>query len=262
MTTKQTSTGNYVFHVRSYELGPGGQASLASLCHLLQEAASLHAHALEASPEQLLAQGMTWFLARMRLKVERYPGWRDAVTVETWPSAVEAPFAVRDFRVFDEKGQQIAVAASWWLLMDTAKRRPIRRFPPEIVEIHPLEPKRALDGAAVRLPRIGEAESVETVRVRGSDVDLNAHVNHVFYVDQVEQAVPAVVRESGQVAELEVEFKAECHAGDDVSASTRVEGEAGVYLHSLSRHEDGREVARARTVWTTADDEPRGRTNR
>ena len=37
---RMSSVGRYVFRLRSYELGPRGQASLASLCHLLQEAAA------------------------------------------------------------------------------------------------------------------------------------------------------------------------------------------------------------------------------
>lgn len=243
------ATGRYLFHVRSYELGAHGHASLASLCQLLQESASLHAHELEASPAQLLEQGMTWFLARLRLVVERYPAWRDAVTVETWPSEVRRPYAVRDFRVL-AGGEPIAAASSEWLLMDMARRRPLRRIPQVILDLHPGVPQRALDGPSERLPPLAGAGHEETVRVRRGDLDLNSHVNHVFYVAVVEETAPPEIRTARRVTELEIEFKAECHAGDEIVArSARTDGERPGVVHSLVRHSDGREVARARTWW-------------
>jgi acyl-ACP thioesterase len=250
MTAPPPAAGRYVFQVRSYELAPRGQASLASVCHLLQESASLHARELGAAPEQLLAEGLTWFLARMRVRVDRYPVWRDAVTVETWPVEVDPPFAVRDFRVLAEDGEEIGAAASWWLLMDVERRKPLRRIPQKVLDIHPRESDRALGDAQVRLPRLDGADHEEAVRVRGSDLDVNGHVNHVFYVDQVEHAVPGeIVRDRG-VSELEIEFRSECHAGDELVTRSRREGDSGdVYLHSLVRERDGREVARARTTW-------------
>lgn len=249
--TPMPSPGRYVFRIRSYELGPRDQASLSSVCHLLQEAASLHAHELEASPEQLLAQDMTWFLARLRIEIDRYPTWRDAVTVETWPAAVDGPFAIRDFRVFDADGQQIAVASSAWLLMDMAKRKPIRRIPQGILDLHPVEPMRVLPGKPPRLPRPLHSEHEECVRVRRADLDMNGHVNHVFYVAQAEQAVPGELRDGAQVTSFEIEFKSECHEGDEILvASQAMDGAEQAFLHSLVRREDDREVARARTIWS------------
>lgn len=244
------SVGSYVFHVRSYELASRGEASLASVCHLLQESASLHAQELGASPEQLLAEGMTWFLARMRVRIERYPKWRHAVSVETWPVEVDPPYAIRDFRVRDEGRDEIAAASSWWLLMDMERRKPLRRIPQRVLDLHPREPVRALGTAKVRVPRLDEADHEERVRVRGSDLDMNGHVNHVFYVDQVEHTLPGESGRDRGVAELEIEFRSECHAGDEIVARSRREGDSeDVYLHSLVREGDSTEVARARTLW-------------
>ncbi len=252
--TTNPPRGSYVFHVRSYELGPKGRASLAAVCHLLQESASLHAHQLEASPAQLLERGMTWFLARLRLRVHHYPRWRDEVTVETWPAEVAPPFAIRDFRVLDERGEEIAAATSSWLLMDMARRRPLRRIPPEILALHPTEPVRALPVEASRLPRLDDAEREEHVRVGRSDLDLNEHVNHVFYVARVEESVPVELWKSARVSELEIEFKSECHLGDELAARSAAEGnDRDIWLHSLVRTKDGGEAVRARTRWVSQE---------
>ena len=41
--------GEYAFQVRSYECGPDGYATLATICNYLQEAASLNAESLKFS---------------------------------------------------------------------------------------------------------------------------------------------------------------------------------------------------------------------
>jgi acyl-ACP thioesterase len=130
------------------------------------------------------------------------------------------------------------------------RRKPMRRIPQRVLDIHPSEPTRALSAAEVRLPRLDEADHEEVVHVRGSDLDMNGHVNHVFYVDQVEHTLPREVGADRAVAELEIEFRSECHAGDEIVARVRREGSSETaYLHAMTRKRDSREVARARTRW-------------
>ena len=74
------------FAVRSYEVTPQGHAALQTLCNYCQEAAGNHARALGLSRDAMLEHGMAWVLMRLRLQVQRYPDWEQAVHVETWPS--------------------------------------------------------------------------------------------------------------------------------------------------------------------------------
>ncbi len=238
------------FPVRSFEVDSGGRLTVTALCNYLQESAGLHAHELGVSVEQLLTEGMTWFLWRLHLRIDGpLPGWRDTVEVETWPAELGKPFAIRDFRI-RAAGREIGVATTAWLLMDVAARRPIRRFPERIRDLHPQEPRRALPDRFRRLPPCGEDAPRRRITVRRTDLDLNAHLNHVAAIDALLEVVPAKIVEGGRIESLEVEFRGEGNYRDVLESRCAVEADSdGTLRHALNREADGGEVARGRSRW-------------
>lgn len=251
------TTATELYPVRSYEIDVGGRLRPAALCNYLQESAGLHARTLGVSVEQLLEQGMTWFLWRLHLRVERLPAWSEVVEVETWPAELGRPYAVRDFRIRVD-GQEIGVATSAWLLMDVASKRPIRRMPQHIRDFHPDPPRRALSDPFHRLTACGDSGAPTELRVRRADLDLNGHLNHVAAISALLEPVPAgpgevngVPPESGsalQLDSLEVEFRGEGHHGDRMASHCEPADDPGRFQHVL-RCDDGRELARARSRW-------------
>ena len=104
--------------------------------------------------------------------------------------------------------------------------------------------------------------------VRRSDLDMNQHVNNVVYTEWLLESVPEHYWSDYQLKELILEFRNECHLGDNVDAvCCRECGEEGVLeceetpgeiklVHMLlkrgfSRSPKDAEVVRARTVWNT-----------
>lgn len=240
-----------LYSVRSYEIDTQGQVTVPALCNYLQESAGLHARQLGVSVEQLLGDGMTWFLWRLHLQVLRWPRWTDIVAVETWPSELGRPFAIRDFVVRIDD-QDIGVATSAWLLMDTVKGKPIRRLPPRIRDIHPDPPRRALQDPFHRLPACQDPMHSQDSRVRRSDLDLNGHLNHVAAINAMLEVVPQDVAESHRLTSLEVEFKGEGYLGDGLKASAGPEdaGDSDILVHLLKRATDNKELARGRSRWS------------
>jgi acyl-ACP thioesterase len=197
--------------------------------------------------------------------METYPGWRDGITVETWPPGHQKLLALRDWRLFS--GQQlIGLATSGWLMIDIRKRRPLRpESYPEWRQF--LHPERTIAHTFRRLPALddkGESLQSQQFQVRFSDVDMNGHANYLSYIDWILEAAPPSIRDGGQIAEFEVHFLREVNFGEDLlscakrigdgeihpigrSASPAPEGRQ--FLHSLVRREDGVELVRARTVW-------------
>ena len=79
---------------------------------------------------------------------------------------------------------------------------------------------------------------------------MNRHANNVSVIGWALDALPDEVVLDGSPAELEIEFRAEAVRGDHITVQVqRTSGESAAFLHRLVREGDGREVARARTVW-------------
>ena len=73
--------GKYSWAVRTYECGPDGAATMASVCNWLQEAASLNAETLAFSKSNFESAGenISWVLTRLKVKMSRFPKWGETV---------------------------------------------------------------------------------------------------------------------------------------------------------------------------------------
>ena len=238
--------GEYSWAVRTYECGPDGMATMASGCNWLQEAASLNAGALAFSKSDFEASGenISWVLTRLKVRMLRVPRWGETVSILTFPRGGRKIVAYRDFVLYDADGREIGHAASEWMLIDLASRK--------VVAI----PDGVFAAAnTVRKPVFGDEPFVKlrwdcreaspdalAFRARRGDIDLNGHVNNVHYVEWLMEGRPAA---AGPCRELDIVFKAETLAGEEVRVES-VETEPGVYFHRVYAP-DGRDHVIART---------------
>jgi medium-chain acyl-[acyl-carrier-protein] hydrolase len=237
------------YQVRAAEVDASGRLSPVALGNFLQETAGNHAAHLGWSIERLLADGLTWVLARLHVDIRQTPRWRDELRISTWPSGSLRAYAVREFRITDDTGAERGVGTSGWLLVDARSRRP-RRPPQEVAEIAALAPPRTLDDRFERLPELPTCEGAHRIVASFLDHDLNDHVNNVTLVRWALEATPEALLRAHELAALEVEFRGECLAGETVDASAAPLSADGLtWGHCLLRGSDGRESALLRTRW-------------
>ena len=238
--------GVYSWAVRTYECGPDGRATMASVCNWLQEAASLNAETLAFSKSDFEAAGenISWVLTRLKVRIARFPKWEEKVSILTFPRGGRRIVAYRDFVLTGADGAELGRATSEWMLIDLASRK--------IVAI----PDGVFAAAnTVREPVFGEepfaklrwdckAESPDALafRARRGDIDLNGHVNNVHYVEWLMEGRPEA---AGPCHEIDIVFKSETLAGEEVRVES-VETEPGVYFHRVYAP-DGRDHVLARS---------------
>jgi len=240
------------FRVRAYEVDARGRASVPAIANWMQEAAGNHATALGWAVDELHQKGLTWVLSRLHLRLQHQPAWREDVQVSTWPTGTQRLFALRDFRLTGSQAGELGTATSGWLLLNLAGRRPTR--PPEAVaELGRNTPARVLADPFEKLPELAQADVEQAVVVRFADLDMNRHANNVSVIGWALEAVPGEVLWGSSLAELEIEFRAEALHGDRITSQVQeVPGGPAAFLHRFVRGADGREIARARTVWRRA----------
>jgi acyl-ACP thioesterase len=241
------------YQIRSYEVDCRNRLSILSLFSFMQEAASKHAAALGVSIHQLRAENYTWLLSRLKIKIAAYPGWNDPIQVNTWPSGTQQLFALRDFKMKGADHQTIAAAISAWLVIDLQKRRPVR-IAPFVERLKPIEGSHVLNDRLDKLPALSNPDHERSFVVRYSDLDINQHVNNVNFVEWLVEGVPAATLNSAVPSELEINFLAEAFYEDQILAACSAQDpDNTTFHHSLTRQQDGRELARARTKWRQVD---------
>jgi acyl-ACP thioesterase len=243
----EAATYSEEFGVRVCDTDPWGRATVRTLLLLLQEAATSHATDLGVAVDYLIENRLAWVMVRLQVSMTSWPHGGDTIAVETWVHSASRVMTERRFRVIGGGGAVLGDVVTQWVILDTARRRPVRL------------PKFALDAIApvVRaekpvsldeIPELDASEHDRTFEVRFSDLDIAQHVNNAAYIQWISETVPEEKLRTHIPHRIDAHYLAECRFGDVVDS--RSAETAGGFLHSLRRRSDGAEVLRARTRWT------------
>jgi medium-chain acyl-[acyl-carrier-protein] hydrolase len=237
------------YTIRSYEVDTQKKATLPTLCRFLQETAYHHAHNLGFGYEHLKKKKQFWVLSRLIVKMVRYPEWGDTIEVHTWPSGVERLFALRDFKILDEKGDRLGAAVSAWIILNSEKRRPQR--PDHLKEeIGYLTGQPVFEQRPDKIPGLSNPRKGPVFPVRYSDLDLYDHVNNVKYIQWIVDSYPAAAHREFKISGFEINFLSEAKYGDKISICTETYEESPPRAgHSVKREADYRDVCLARARW-------------
>ncbi len=249
MSTEHPSITGQDFTVASWDVDARNRLTTAAVGRFMQEAAESNARAIGFGYDDLQAQGLTWILSGLLIRVDRYPSFRETVRVETWPVDLVGRRALRDFRLLDSDGDPIGAATSTWFCFDIERRRPVS---PEQWRDNPawLPELRAVDRDCDRVPALENPESEVAVPMRWSDLDLNDHLTNTRYQDLVLESYDEEWLRTREVAEIEMSFLAEGKYPDTLLSRRQAEaGAENTWLHSLAKVSDGKEICRARVVW-------------
>lgn len=237
--------------VLSSQIDASGRLAVPALLGLMEEAAGNSARSLRFSVEDLAADGITWILARLRLRFAGWPAWRDEVTIETWPSGTDRLRAFREYRLLGAGGRLLGSGTSVWLVLDLAGRRPVR-VPARLATLCVPDRPRELGGVAGELQAPSRIDASRDFRVRWDDLDLNRHANHTRYVGWALETVPAELRERCRIAELGVDFQAEARYDEEIVAESETAADGRSFLHRILRPAGRRTLAVLGSSWTSA----------
>ena len=238
------------YDIRAYECDFRGRLSPITVFDFMQDLASHHADLLGFSVQKLMQQNMTWVLSRIHLKFNAMLHWGDQLLGRTWPSGTQGRYALRDFQLFNNKNETIAVGTSSWMVIDIEKRKPVKFE--NLFDSRPfLNSERALPDEFLPLPELDDHDFEKDFHVRYSDLDVNKHVNHVAYIDWGLEAIPESVLLKAYPVEIEVGYRREVFYGDLVYSRVKQmeKGELSTFHHQITSGKDDSEIARMRTRW-------------
>lgn len=223
----------------------GFRVTIPAVLQWLQEAAGRHAEALGVGIQSLQAQGLTWMLGRMTLRLIRMPLWGEAITLNTWPSGIRGRLvAERQFFLETAAGERLIEASSEWLCVNlaTGKLAPL----PEAVKTLAAPETVAFGLCAAKFPTPPTADqplNTLSLTARKAEIDANHHVNNVHLAAYLREPLPETLFFEQTPDTFDIEYKRPVVAGDEITTSVWTLSE-NTYLHHLQNRE-GALIARA-----------------
>lgn len=195
--------------IRYSETDCEGKLSMASLLNYFQDASTFQSEDLGIGISYMKEIGRVWVLSSWQIAVDRYPALGERVTVGTVPYDFKKFFGYRNFAMFDEKGERIAVANTMWTLLDVQTGKPVPA-PEDMVTLYGMGEKLEMEYAPrkIEIPQGGRKE--EAIVVKKHHLDTNRHVNNGQYVDMAMVFLP----EAFEIGQLRAEYKKQAFLGD------------------------------------------------
>ena len=196
---------------------------LSSLTDLILTASGYNADENGFGLRHLKKLNATWVLSRLALEMDYFPKQYEKITVETWVQEVHTANTIRNYRIYNEKGEVIGNSTSVWVMINVETRRPMDLRLLEGIAVFSTNESCGIDRPH-KLNAV-ESETIDSFSVKYSDIDINQHVNTVRYMDWMVNTFTLDEHKAHTIRRVDVNFMNEVVYGDVISVHKEKEAE-------------------------------------
>lgn len=175
----------------------------------------IHSNFAGSGPYQIRKTHLSWVVINWKLEVFKRPKYFEHYYVKTWSRSYDRLYAYRDFEVYNESNERIAICTSRWVLINTDIRR-LGKLEPEMMAAYQPEDHSVFPG--YEFPKIEAPENILVQKyydINSMMIDFNNHVHNTTYLDLAREVIPEEVLEN-PIDKIEIIYKKEIKLGDRV----------------------------------------------
>jgi medium-chain acyl-[acyl-carrier-protein] hydrolase len=237
------------FELRYFEMNEFGIASPTTILTLLEETAADHCDSINYSLYQLEEQNIGWVLISGVMQMDRYPSYKENITIRTWLSQYSTIRGYRENIIYDEQNDIIGRARGLWVFFDIDKRRPVQIFD-DIMEKWSICNVESIDyNISKKIKAVDNSDYQSKFKVNRYDTDMNKHVNNIRYLQWVIESVPEEIVDNYYLHSIDGRFIAEAHYGQTVISLTKNDTKDKSFIHSIKIEGVDKVCATAKSTW-------------
>ena len=219
--------------IRAHECGIDRKLKFHILLDYLQDIAATHAELLDVGLSALTEKGTLWVLSRMKLHIKRYPACDEKIILKTYPSGVNGLFAVREYLMCSENGEELVKGTSFWLVIDAKTFRPMKAvsFLPPGMPVNEDLPRFYADAGKIERKDIPGDLSFT---VRHGDIDMNRHLNNAIFARNILDTLCKKYNDFVSVKEIQLNFVNSGNLGEELCFGAETGNDGSFYVHALS----------------------------
>ena len=191
-----------------------GRAKPSSLLYFAQEAAGGHCRELSLDWDTLAKRGLFWAILRYRVQITRLPLAGETITVETWPMPTTRSAFPRSTAAYDSEGRELFRIIGLWVLMDRENRTMLLPGKsgidlPGVLRGNELSPPSSV------LPALMTSQTLR--RVGYCELDRNSHMNNTYYMNWIDDLLPAAFHKEHPMTEFVICYLSEALEGEEIT---------------------------------------------
>ncbi len=237
------------FQLRYFEMNKFGVASPTTMLTLLEETSADHCYAIGHSLYQLGDENIGWVLVAGTLQMDRYPNYKEKITIRTWLSKYTNIKGFREHFIYDQQGNIIGRGRGIWVFFDIERRRPVMIFD-DIKEKWGTCNIDSIDiNTSKKIGPIDDPEFEQSFRVNKFDTDMYKHVNNIRYLEWVVESVPEEIIDNYYLHSIDGRFIGEANYGETIVSGTKFDATETSFMHTVKTEGTDLLCATAKSVW-------------
>lgn len=228
------------YEINYYDVDYNLQCKLSSIVNFLCDIGNTQSESLGETIEALALKNCAWVFYKYNIRINRFPKYRDVITVETEAVGFNKFYAYRKYTIKDQEGETLGEALALFFLINIEKRRPMR-ISKEQQELYSNgeEMQKNIDMGDIRT--LENEDYFKDFNIRYSDIDSNGHVNNVKYMEWAIESVPVEIIKDYELKRIKVTFEKEATYGDKVHVLAQVIKESEnsiITVHTINSSEN------------------------
>lgn len=207
----------HTFEVGFRDVGKSNELSNRAIIGFFEDIGGMHSNQAGFGLNNIEETKLTWVLLNWKIKVYKRAIYGEKVLVKTWAKNAARFYTYRDFELYNEQGQIIAIATSKWVLLNASTMR-LTKITPEIIQKYDPEEKDVFPDSPMeeklKEPEIKKSSYEYTIR--RNEIDINNHMHNLYYLDLAYEALPKSIYENNNFSSVEIMYKKEIKLGEKV----------------------------------------------
>ena len=203
------------FEIGFRDVGKSNKITNKGLLGYLEDTAGMHSNLVGYGLNDIEKTGLTWILLNWKVKIIKRPLYGESILVKTWARNTIKFYTFRDFEVYNDRNELIAIASSKWVLLD-AKTMTLTKISNELIGKYNPENKAVFSNEKEigKLTFPTQYESMLPYTIQRKDIDINKHVHNVSYLDFAYEVLPEKVYDNSILDTFEILYKKETKLGE------------------------------------------------
>ena len=219
------------YQIKLSEIGKENKITNKAILGDLEDVGGIHSNIAGYGILDIQQTKLSWVLLDWKLKIIRRPKYSEKIKIKTWSKNAIKFYTYRDFEVYDENGQVIAVATSKWVLLDIDKGKIVKISDEVLNKYEPELEKSVFDISEIeKLQEPEDYISEVEYTVKKSDIDVNNHMHNLNYLELANEALPEGVYNEQELNNVRINYKKEIKLGETVKCKYGFENNAHIVV--------------------------------
>ena len=206
----------YNYRLGFTDIGKDNLITNKGVLKLLENAGGMHSSQVGYGLNQIEDTKLSWVLLSWKVKILKRAKYNDVVYVKTWARNSSKISTYRDYEVYNENGELIIIGTSKWTLINI-ETKILEKLSDKLIKAYNEEEKMVF--GEEKIPKLVEPKEYDSkinYRILRSQIDVNEHVNNLYYLDFANEALPEKIYKMPECNNIEIMYKKQIKYGEDI----------------------------------------------